>query len=167
MRYGFAFRCQCVATATAKRRPPLFVGVRLCISKIVFSPANVRTATQERGASAPRGYATVIAMTFTSPSVTVSRDLAVLPLQVRFRTPRRAYARRSLWACVCASQKSLFRRQTSALQHKSGGRQPPVVTINTNVTATRTYTVGGPANNCACVCANVFPHPRRAHARRS
>jgi hypothetical protein len=50
MRNEFAFRCQCVATPTAGLRPPLFVGVRLCIAKIVFSPANVRTATQERGA---------------------------------------------------------------------------------------------------------------------
>jgi hypothetical protein len=29
--------------------------------------------------------------------------------------------------CVCASQKSFFRRQTFASQHKSGGRKPPVV----------------------------------------
>jgi hypothetical protein len=29
--------------------------------------------------------------------------------------------------CVCASQKSLFRRQACAPQHKSGGRKPPVV----------------------------------------
>jgi hypothetical protein len=28
--------------------------------------------------------------------------------------------------CVCTSQKSFFRRQTFALQHKSGGRKPPV-----------------------------------------
>jgi hypothetical protein len=36
---------------TAGLRPPLFVGVRLCIAKIVFSPANIRTPTQERGVS--------------------------------------------------------------------------------------------------------------------
>jgi hypothetical protein len=36
---------------------------------------------------------------------------------------------------VCALQKSLFRRQTFALQHKSGGRKPPVAPINAIATA--------------------------------
>jgi hypothetical protein len=31
-----------------------------------------------------------------------------------------------LWACVCTSQKSVFRRRTFARQQKSGGRKPPV-----------------------------------------
>jgi hypothetical protein len=31
-----------------------------------------------------------------------------------------------LCTCVCASQKSLFRRRSFARQHKSGGRRPPV-----------------------------------------
>jgi hypothetical protein len=31
-----------------------------------------------------------------------------------------------LCTCVCAPQKSLFRRQTSVHRHRSGGRQPPV-----------------------------------------
>ena len=43
--------------------------------------------------------------------------------------PRRAYARRSLWTCVCASQKSFFRRQTFALQHKKRGASAPVENI--------------------------------------
>jgi hypothetical protein len=52
---------------------------------------------------------------------------------------------------------------------KSGGRKPPVVPINADVTAihTRTHTVGGLPDNRARVYANVFPRPRRAHARRS
>jgi hypothetical protein len=190
MRNEFAFRCQCVATPTAGLRPPLFVGVRSCIAKIVFSPANIRTPTQERGASAPvenitplqvaiahqRRYACVQprAAGVSQPwfrKRACSSNTAIVAhgrpadrpytnaVAVTLPNSRRAYARRSLWACVCASQKSFFRRQTFALQHKSGGRQPPVATINTNATAIRTYTVGGPANNRACVCAIVFLIP--------
>jgi hypothetical protein len=40
----------CPGAPTAGSRPPLFFGVRSCIAKIVFSPASVRTPTQERGA---------------------------------------------------------------------------------------------------------------------
>jgi hypothetical protein len=69
--------------------------------------------------------------------------------------------------CVSASQTSFFRRQTSAHQHKSGGRQPPVALINANATAIRTHTVGGLPTNGARVCRCVFAHPRRAYARRS
>jgi hypothetical protein len=35
--------------------PAALFGVRLCIAKVVFSPADVRTPTRERGALAPRG----------------------------------------------------------------------------------------------------------------
>jgi hypothetical protein len=69
--------------------------------------------------------------------------------------------------CVSASQTSFFRRQTSAHQHKSGGRQPPVALINANATAIRTHTVGGLPTNGARVCRCVFAHPRRANAHRS
>jgi hypothetical protein len=92
---------------------------------------------------------------------------------------------------VCASQKSLFRRQTFAPQHKSGGRKPPVASmhaivirsrmthirfwryvspvapINATATAIRTHTVGGLPTNGARVCRCAFAEPRRADARRS
>jgi hypothetical protein len=68
---------------------------------------------------------------------------------------------------VCASQKSLFRRQTFALRRKSGGRKPPVVALNAIATTIRTHTVGGLPTNGARVCRCVFAHPRRADARRS
>jgi hypothetical protein len=45
--------------------------------------------------------------------------------------------------------------------------QPFAAPLNANATAIRTYTVGGPPNKHACVCANVFPTARRADGRRS
>jgi hypothetical protein len=92
---------------------------------------------------------------------------------------------------VCASQKSLFRRQTSAHQHKSGGRKPPVAPmhaivirtrmthirfrryvspvalINANATAIRTHPLDGLLTNGAGLCGCGFVHPRRADVRRS
>jgi hypothetical protein len=92
---------------------------------------------------------------------------------------------------VCASQKSLFRRQTFAPQRKSGGRKPPVAPmhaivirtrmthkrfrryvspvapINATATVIRTHTVGGLLTNGAGLCGCGFVHPRRADARRS
>jgi hypothetical protein len=50
--------------------------VRLCIAKIAISPADIRTATQERGASAPRGFATATTPGFVIAPLTDSRDLA-------------------------------------------------------------------------------------------
>ena len=115
-----------------------------------------------------------------------------------FPSPRRAHARRSFSACVCASKKPFFagrqsHRNTRAggvsspwetkraadgvhlrrpavcgtRYARAGGVSPPVVPLHANATAIRTYTVGGPPNNRARVYANVFPSPRRAHARRS
>ena len=49
MRDEFVFRCPCVSTPTAGLRPPLFVGLRLCIAKIVVSPVAVRNGKEERG----------------------------------------------------------------------------------------------------------------------
>jgi hypothetical protein len=49
---------------------------------------------------------------------------------------------------------------------KSGGRKPPVVTINANATAIRTPSAV--RRTIALVSAQTcFPHPRRADARRS
>jgi hypothetical protein len=96
----------------------------------VANPQQTRIrATQERGALAPRGYAearsqchramtrntsdarpaTVIATTLASPAAAVSRTFAVSPLQMRFRHPRRAHARRfCLQARMCAGEMATF-----------------------------------------------------------
>jgi len=52
-----------------------------------FSPADIRTANQERGALAPRGRH--------STSELAARKFVALHLQTRFTNPRRAHARRS------------------------------------------------------------------------
>jgi len=48
-------------------------------------------------------------------------DLYVIVPATRFPKPRRAYARRSWCVCVCASQKSQFRRQTLASRSARAG----------------------------------------------
>jgi hypothetical protein len=81
--------------------------------------------------------------------------------------PRRADTRCS-WSDVrlCIA-KIVFRRQTFASQHKSGGRKPPVVSLHTMARVIGAHTLGGLASNRAGVCVNVFADPRRADARRS
>jgi hypothetical protein len=70
--------------------------------------------------------------------------------------------------CVCASQKSFFRRRTFALQHKSGGRKPPVVLetrsqrLDRNCRAEATGRWSVHEHRCNCVTI-----PRRADVRRS
>jgi hypothetical protein len=104
---------------------------------------------------------------FVSTLPAASGDFAEPFLQVRYPHPRRADARRSCERAFVHRKNRFFRRRTFDMQHKSGGRKPPVVTINGNATAMLTYTVGSPPNDRACVCAASFPHPRRADARRS
>jgi hypothetical protein len=58
--------------------------VRLSIAEIVFSPADVRATTQERGASAPRGFTTATAPASVSTLRAVSRDFAEAPLQAPY-----------------------------------------------------------------------------------
>jgi hypothetical protein len=53
------------------------------------------------------------------------------------------------------------------LQHKSGGRKPPVVSLHAMATAFGLHTVGGFLSNCDRVCVNVFTEPRRVDACRS
>jgi hypothetical protein len=93
--------------------------------------------------------------------------------------------------CVCASQKSFFRRKTFATQYKSGGRKPHVGTPHANattgdhgkpapikesaplwfITATAPAFVGTlPAASRDFAEAPLqvrYPRPRRADARRS
>jgi hypothetical protein len=115
--------CTGVSNSHGGLTPAALVDVRSCIGKIVFSPTDVRTAIQERGALAPRGFATATAPAFVSTPTAVSRDFAEAPLQVRLPNIHGGLTPAALgWMCVCASQKSFFRRQTFAMQHKSGGR---------------------------------------------
>ena len=46
----------------------------------------------------------------------------------RFSTARRTHTHRSWCVCVCASQKSQFRRRANAPEQERGGVSPPVVT---------------------------------------
>jgi hypothetical protein len=64
--------------------------------------------------------------------------------------------------------KIVFRRQTFVHQHKSGGRKPPVVTINANATAIPPRTPSAvPRTSTLASAQTCFPHPRRADGRRS
>jgi hypothetical protein len=82
-------------------------------------------ATQERGASAPRGYATVTAMMFPGTPATVSRTFAVSPLQMRFRTPRRADARRyCLQARTFAAEMATFAMHKRMYNQERGTLAP-------------------------------------------
>jgi hypothetical protein len=100
--------------------------VRLSIAEIVFSPADVRATTQERGASAPRGFTTATAPASVSTLRAVSREFAEAPLQSRYGNHGGLTPAAPGRMCVCASQKSFSHWQTSASQYKSGGRKPPV-----------------------------------------
>gem|GEM_PF-3712613 len=82
------------------------------------------------GGVSPPWFANATAPAFVSIAQAVSRDFAEAPLQVRYSNPRRADARRSLVDARLCIAKIVFCRQTFAMQHKSGGRQPPVVIIN-------------------------------------
>ena len=84
--------------------------------------------------------ATVIATTFASPAATVSRTFAVSPLQMRFRTPRRAHARRScLQARTCAGEMATFAMH-KRMYSQERGRKPPWLG-NTNGVLEKTSTI--------------------------
>jgi len=185
-----------------------------------FSPANVRTATQERGRKPP--VATLHGSTTTEnhgkPALVQQSPLCgtagrhctevrehttgglrrlcgTVPASA-LPTPTAGSRPPLLRTCVRASQKSFFAGKRSLCNTraggvsppveakrrcksqprisddmraftKSGGRKPPVFSLDANATAIGTRTLGGLPNNRACVCATSFPHPRRADARRS
>jgi hypothetical protein len=81
--------------------------------------------------------------------------------------PRRADARRSCKrAFVYRTSRSFAGKCPHRRTTKSGGRKPPMVTINANATAIRTPSAV--RRTIALVSAQTcFPHPRRADARRS
>jgi hypothetical protein len=148
-----------ICPPTAGLHPPLLVTCVRASQKALFHRRTIVLQSRAGGVSPP----------WNVPS---ARELeapkfVALELQTGFTNPRRAHARRS-WYCAFVHRKHrFFRQQTSAHQHKSGGRQPPVALINANATAIRTHTVGGLPTNGACVCRCAFAHPRRAYARRS
>jgi hypothetical protein len=91
-----------------------------------FADKRSRCKVQERGASAPRGWATVISTTFIGAPPTVSCMFAVSPLQMRFRTPRRADVRRScLNARISAGEMTTFAMHKRVYSQERG-RQHPV-----------------------------------------
>jgi hypothetical protein len=167
--------------------------VRSCIANIVFSPANVRTPTQERGASAPRGTHSSHAnskrrnsshcncrrglqthggLTPAAPG-NVRSCIAkgvISPANDRAATQERgASAPRGRPSCETQRTGETQAPLAIASAHPTncGSRQPPVALINANATAIRIHTVGGLPTNGARVCRCAFAHPRRAHARRS
>jgi len=91
--------CKCVSRPTAGSHPPLLVRVRLCIAKVAIPPAAERHANKSGGRNRPRGCTNAIATAFLSALVAVSRTIAGVPLDERFREPRRAHVRRS-WLAV-------------------------------------------------------------------
>jgi hypothetical protein len=86
---------------------------------------------------------------------------------VRSVAPRRADARCSCEWAFAHRKNRFFARRRPYTNTGAGGVSPPWYLYNASATAIRTYTVGGLPNKGACVCANVFRHPRRADARRS
>jgi hypothetical protein len=65
-------------------------------------------------------------MTFAGTLATVSRTFAVSPLQMRFRTPRRADTRRScLQARTCAGEMTTFAMHKRMYSQERGGVSPP------------------------------------------
>jgi hypothetical protein len=95
-----------------------WLDVRLCIAKVVFSPADVRTPTRERGALAPRGMFSECEPDYGNPAHCRCRR----GLQPHGGLTPAASGR----MCVCASQKSFFRRRTFAPRNtRAGGVSPP------------------------------------------
>jgi hypothetical protein len=106
--------------------PAALVNVRSCIAKIVFSPANVRTATGAGGVSPP-WFATATAPAFVSTPPAVPRDFAVALLQVRFPNTHGGLTPAAL-ANVrsCTAKIVILSADGRCNTAKSGGRKPPV-----------------------------------------
>jgi hypothetical protein len=131
------------------------------------SPNIVRYALQARPATEPRradgSQLLIAAHGRYSPKIVGFADL-----QARAVTEaRRADARRSCKrAFVYRTSRSFAGKCPHRRTTKSGGRKPPVVTINAYATAIRTPS--GVRRTIALVSAQTcFPHPRRADGRRS
>jgi hypothetical protein len=88
----------------------------------------------------------------------VSRPWVTFTLTPALVKPRRADARRSCERAFVHRKNRFFADKRSHC-NKSGGRKPPVVTINANAMAIPTHIVGGQPKKCACVYANEFPAP--------
>jgi hypothetical protein len=97
--------------------PAALVNMRWSIAKIAFSPADIRTANQERGASAPRGMH--------SRCELAARKFVALHLQTRFASPRRAHARRSCEHALVHRKNRFLASRHSHRQPGAGGVSPP------------------------------------------
>jgi hypothetical protein len=126
-------------------------------------------------------------MTFAGTPAIVSCMFAVSPLQIRFRTPRRANARRSC-ARACVHRRWCYMQRTSVVHPGAVGVSRPWQTNRSckwrgrhsaeNIRPTLTHgglTVATPSsrdslpqNVCVVSPSQMrFPNPRRADARRS
>jgi hypothetical protein len=72
--------------------------------------------------------------------------------------PRRADARRSFWARVCASKKSFFADERALCNARAGGVSPPWYVLGMRTRLRESH---------ALPLQTRFAHPRRADARRS
>jgi hypothetical protein len=117
--------------------------VRQCIANIVFSPADVRTPTQERGASAPRGANKRECNGNPHTHRRRSADEWRSCLPMRICPPTAGLRPPLLVLCVRASQKALFHRRTIVLQPRAGGVSPSWPAIVRDTTNRRNTSAAG------------------------
>jgi folate-dependent phosphoribosylglycinamide formyltransferase PurN len=125
-------RCRCVFRYHGGLMPTALVNLRSCIAQIVFSPANVRTATRAGGVSPPWDVLGMRTRNVETQRVAVAnavsdqrranagRRTKASAIATALPNPRRADTRRS---CECAflhRKNRFFRRQTFALQQERG-----------------------------------------------
>jgi hypothetical protein len=80
-----ARNCSGVTHSHGGLTPAALVNVRFCIAKgVIFTENEHRSLHQERGTSAPRGFATATAPAFVGTAMVVCRDFAAAYLQVHF-----------------------------------------------------------------------------------
>jgi hypothetical protein len=106
--------------------PAALANVRSCIAKIVFSPANGRTAPRAGGVSPP-WFATATPPAFASTPPAVPRDFAEALLQVRFPNTHGGLTPAALvHVRFCIAKIVILSADGRCNTAKSGGRKPPV-----------------------------------------
>jgi hypothetical protein len=133
--------CSCVAYTHGGLTPAALANVRLCIAKIAIPPVDGRcNSAKSGGRKPPVVRETRLQVIPPTPCDTLDlpkpRRVHVRgagrkrgPLQLRYSHPRRADARRSSWACVCASKNSFFAGRRSHTNTRAGGVSPPWNTL--------------------------------------
>jgi hypothetical protein len=116
--------------------PAALVNLRSCIAKIVFSPANVRTATRAGGVSPPWDVLGMRTRNVETQRVAVAdvvsdrrradacRWTKASAIATALPNPRRAHARRSCEPAFVHRTNRFFRRQTFALHQERGASAP-------------------------------------------